>query len=299
MNTYLVQLVCCIGLLVISFQTAEAQWKQTMVPEGVDSSSIVTCLSAAGGALVAGAGGQFYATSVFASSDNGLHWTPIAPGFANDTGNYSLDWRMPQGGAVFARINPNSSRDIFLSTNGGASWTHVESGLENYLYEDKEFYSFTSSANGLFIGTWIDIIRSIDGGVTWSRPDSTFQHPIYSLISKSGRIIAGSEGGVFVSSDSGKSWKKSPFGLMSMHVAALAMCGDALFAGSSYNGVFRSTDDGANWKAVNSGLTNTSVFSLISHDSTLFAAFSCLLTKERPGGRSIREFLKCASIPSR
>jgi photosystem II stability/assembly factor-like uncharacterized protein len=233
------------------------------VNSGLRSSDIVRTLSVAGSILIAGIDNQYDGKNVFASSDNGLHWTNMT---SDHTGYSEPFIVLLPGGAVFT----GTPQGISFSTTGGVSWTHVESDLVGDW--ENEIYSFTSNSNGLFIGTRTCIIRSIDSGVTWSEPDSSLREcPIYCLLSKSGRIIAGSDGGVFVSSDSIVSWKKIPFGFKSAHVEAFANCGDAIFAASSYNGVFRSDDNGARWRAVNSGLANTSVFSLISHDSTLFA----------------------------
>lgn len=239
------------------------------INSGLRSTKLIRTLSVAGGILLAGSSeSPGWGSGIYASADGGLHWNDIASGFANDPEALYHSFYMIRGGAVIEITQYKSSipAGYSLSTDGGASWTRVKSGLTDYAH------SFASLPNGYFIGTQKGVIRSADRGRTWSGPDSSIAgNPVYSLTEKNGDIFGGSDGGVFVSSDSGISWKKSSFGLMSMRVEALTLCGGAIFAASSYDGVFRSDDNGTNWKAVDSGLTNTSVFSLVSHDSTLFA----------------------------
>jgi len=85
--------------------------------------------------------------------------------------------------------------------------------------------------------------------------------------------------GVYLSTNNGTSWTAVNSGLTNLNVAALAVCGNNIFAGTR-SGVFHSTNNGTSWSAVDSGLTNnatyTTVYSLAilpngAGDTNLFA----------------------------
>ena len=85
-------------------------------------------------------------------------------------------------------------------------------------------------------------------------------------------LFAGTEVGVFLSTNNGTSWTAVNTGLPSSWVYALAVSGTNLFAGTWAGGVFRSTDSGTSWSAVNSGLATAIVFALGVNGTNLFAA---------------------------
>ncbi len=77
-------------------------------------------------------------------------------------------------------------------------------------------------------------------------------------------IFAGTDGGVFRSTNNGASWTAVNTGLMnSTSVYSLAISGSTLFAGTNGGGVYRSSNNGALWTAVGIGLTNNAVSSLV------------------------------------
>jgi len=95
------------------------------------------------------------------------------------------------------------------------------------------------------------------------------------------KLFAGTDGGIFLSTDNGTSWTAVNTGLTNTTVHALAVSGANLYAGTE-GGVFLSTDNGTSWTAVNTGLTNTTVLSLapgcreVSLPVLLAVAFSVL-----------------------
>jgi hypothetical protein len=88
-------------------------------------------------------------------------------------------------------------------------------------------------------------------------------------------IFAGTEGGVFFSSNNGTTWTSRSTGLTSLRIRGLAIIGSNIFAATYGGGVFRSTNYGINWVAVNTGLgfggSSITINSLFAKGSNLFA----------------------------
>ncbi len=68
-------------------------------------------------------------------------------------------------------------------------------------------------------------------------------------------LFAGTNGGVYLSTDNGASWTLDTMGMGLQYVWSLAVIGSNLFAGTDGSGVFRSTDTGKSWRAARTGLT--------------------------------------------
>src|SRR5439155_1114150 len=96
-------------------------------------------------------------------------------------------------------------------------------------------------------------------------------------------FIAG--GGISRSSDSGKSWVEVDKGI-NHSIAALAVSGQSLFAGTYNGGVYRSKDNGANWTAINTGLTDKRVHLLFVSDSCIFAGTYSAIFRSTDNGET-------------
>lgn len=97
---------------------------------------------------------------------------------------------------------------------------------------------------------------------------------ITALTSLGRKIIAGTDGGVFVSSNAGVVWAAQNTGLTNTQVLSLLTKGADIFAGTSGGGVFISSDSGSTWTAVNTNLGNLTVTSLATDGYGLFAGTS-------------------------
>jgi photosystem II stability/assembly factor-like uncharacterized protein len=199
-------------------------------------------------------------SGVFRSRDNGNSWTPLAKGFA-----------------CFSLVISSSSlyiggvNHVGCSTDHGDSWEFVPvaAGFVNAL---------AISSTYLFAG-----LRGEDSGVLrithnapgfWTITQTALKDTIvYALAIKDTNIYAGTEEGVFRSTNNGMDWIAVNDGLTNLDVRALAVNGSDLFAGTFGGGVFHSTDNGANWTAVNNGLTDLAlnVLSFVFIGSNLFA----------------------------
>lgn len=83
-------------------------------------------------------------------------------------------------------------------------------------------------------------------------------------------VLAGTNSGIWRTTDNGTTWTQANTGLTTTDVRALALSGTTVYAGTFGGGVFRSTD-GTNWTAVNTGLTNSVVYSLAANSTDVYA----------------------------
>jgi hypothetical protein len=151
------------------------------------------------------------------------------------------------GGNIFA----GTYGGVFLTTDNGANWVAVNTGL-------KTTYAFALMASGkdIFAATDSGVFRSTISAASWTAINSGFKHALVSCFAeRGGTIYAGADSGVFLSTNNGASWIAVDSGL-SAPVYALAVSGNTLFAGMK-TGVFLSGNNGKSWTAVSAGLPTT------------------------------------------
>jgi ribosomal protein S11 len=90
---------------------------------------------------------------------------------------------------------------------------------------------------------------------------------ISSLIVNSNTIYAGTNNGVFISTNNGSTWTQT--GAYIQNILSLAANGNSIFAGSNYNGVYKSTDNGISW--IQTTLNNQAIWSLLISGNNIFA----------------------------
>jgi photosystem II stability/assembly factor-like uncharacterized protein len=162
-----------------------------------------------------------------------------------------------------------SEYGVFRSTDGAASWTPVNNGLQN-----KFLNAFLSVGGRLFVGTNEKMFASTDNGATWSGVASNLPSNGVTCFASSGeKCYAGTKGaGVYRSTDGGGTWAVVNAGLTSYHVYCVAVRDTMVFVGTLDGGVFRSTDSGIHWAQVNSGLGDLWVAALAFRGTRLLAA---------------------------
>jgi len=178
--------------------------------------------------------------------------------------NYGVNSFAVSGNNFFAA----TYEGVYLSTNNGASWNAINSGLQN-----NEVNCFTVKDTNLFAGTYNGVYLSTNNGTNWNAEDSGLANTGVTALAVSGdKIFAGTTGGVFVSTNNGANWTAAGSGLPDTliipAVSALIVfpngAGDTnLFAGMTGSGVYLLTNNGTNWIAVDSGLNgNIDIYSL-------------------------------------
>ena len=172
---------------------------------------------------------------------------------------------------------------VYLSTNNGTSWTHVNSGLP--------IEKLAASPNGaggmnLFAGSANGgVFLSTNNGMSWTAVNNGLpqRHRISALAANGTYVFAGTgcsdtESGVFLSTNNGMSWTQALNGLEPkggcVNVTAFSVSGPNVFAGTSANqyGVYYSSDSGASWTHQrNEGLTISNISAFAVNGSNLFA----------------------------
>ncbi len=109
---------------------------------------------------------------------------------------------------------------------------------------------FVALGTDFFAGTESGgIFRTTDGGTNWIAADSGLTNLYVQAFAVSGvTIVAGTNSGVFVSTDHGASWSNT--GMVGYSITSLMVEGADLFAGTDDGRVFLSTDNGATWNQV-------------------------------------------------
>jgi photosystem II stability/assembly factor-like uncharacterized protein len=138
---------------------------------------------------------------------------------------------------------------VFLSTNGGASWSAVgDRLLQSYVL------SMTADGSNIFAGTLEGVFLLSEDGFTWKPVNNGLTNVyIRSLAANQGRIFAGTYGGgIFRSEDEGVSWTATNDGLTNFSILNFAFLASDVFAGT-YGGVFRSNPSVTSWTPIDLG----------------------------------------------
>jgi photosystem II stability/assembly factor-like uncharacterized protein len=180
---------------------------------------------------------------LFKSADGGANWTtpdptPKAP---------PLSLLVDEFGVLYA----GTFQGLWKSTDGGESYVHLSPNLPDpnllvsALAIDPADHDYPGT---VYAGTWGGgVLRSTDGGVTWSDLGLSGQGIVSLLVrGDSGDLYAGTWGqGVLKSTDGGVNWQPFNKGIETSIVLALAndpTDQGRIFAGLSYGSVYQIQD---------------------------------------------------------
>jgi len=156
--------------------------------------------------------GDLYAGSdgsgLFVTRDAGTTWTQITSALATAS---VRSVAVNSHDHIFAGVEGYDG-GVFRSTDGGATWTRMNAGLDWYY----DIYDLVADDNDrLFAATDHGLYRSVDDGSSWQNvsqsgmwvPNSGPPSDILSLALKpGGTVFAATYGGIFRSSDGGVHW---------------------------------------------------------------------------------------------
>lgn len=159
---------------------------------------------------------------------------------------------------------------LFSTASGQLSWQAVNNGLAT----DTLVRAIVVNRNGdLFVGTSEGGYRSTNHGNLWTAliPPGTIE--VQTIALDATHVYAGTDHGMFLSTDLGASWLPINNGFPDDLVLAIAInSGGQVFSGTDVDGLYRSTNSGSNWTQLTNGLTSSDMTTLAYRGpSTIFA----------------------------
>ena len=156
-------------------------------------------------------------------------------------------------GRTFLGTNFGDSGDLFLSEDGGHTWSDV--GVPN-----GGVTTFHAHGGDLYMGSYLSgLFRSTDDGTTWSSVGGLFQGatPTAFVTLDPVTLIVGLDNffpvTLKITTDGGSTWNDVAGG-PSVRCHDLALAGPAILVGSEDQGVLRSTNGGLTWGDASTGL---------------------------------------------
>ncbi|HEV2687010.1 MAG TPA: hypothetical protein VGV35_00610 [Bryobacteraceae bacterium] len=201
---------------------------------------------------------------ILKSADSGEKVYPVNGGFTN----HSLTQITGTGKHLFASsIYEGRYGGVFASDDGGVGWTLRANGEALQGRNLNSLVAASANGNLLFAASDDAVLKSADGGKTWTRLIIQ-PKPVRGRITKPfGRLrinavrvlqteklllFAGTDAGLFRSSDSGVSWERvSGYGITGFPVLAIYAPprGGSRLAARTQEGLFMSDDAGETWRA--------------------------------------------------
>jgi len=136
--------------------------------------------------------------------------------------------------------------DVFRSTDSGANWLKADSGLTNQLGFFASVYTFAFNDTYIFAGSEAGIFRSTNNGSKWTSINRAVEASSFAFIDSA--LIAGTAfGGLYLSADNGVTWKSIRDDSMYEDVTSMAVLGSQLIVGTDGDGLFLTTDNGTSW----------------------------------------------------
>ncbi len=150
-----------------------------------------------------------------------------------------------------------------------------------------EPFRLAVSGATIFAGSYLGVLRSSDGGLTWTIVNNGFTAAtpaVYALAAVDSMIFAGTAEGVYRSLDNGGVWMQVNDGLVNQltdhgeqivpippRITALTIAGTTIYIGIEYHGVYRSLDRGSTWERMTMPSQGLTVKAFAASGTDLYA----------------------------
>ena len=233
---------------------------------------------------------------IYKSTDGGASWAAANTGMTGpvfQTISMAIDPKTPS--TLYAVVWTSGNPGLFKSTDSGGTWTNIRANGTNFI-ETVAVDPKTPSTIyvGQFVGTGASALISTDGGATFAPIQTGLpSHTTVAVLAINPvtptTLYAGTNNGVYKTSNSGGAWTETIDGLALTNVTAVAVdpaTPSTIYAGTSLSGLFKSTDSGGSWASINTGIGDTGNTACIvpnitalaidpTTTTTLYASTSC------------------------
>ena len=206
---------------------------------------------------------------LFQTTNGAASWAPtstVGVNGWNPSGNNvdAIGLAASNASTIYAATGGNfaSSSNIYVTTNGGTSWTNINlpagSGRVNDLEVDPTNSQIVYAVVSTFGGG--HVFQSINGGTTWTNISGNLPNlPTWSLQidPSSGALYVGNDTGVYVSTNTGTSWSPLGTGLPNAQVFQIAL-------NTNYHTLAAGTHGRGMWEILTQGVATATTTTLTS-----------------------------------
>lgn len=213
-----------ISLFLFTNSDCFGQWIQTNGPYG---NGIVRSFAVLGTDIYGGS----YELGVFRSTNNGDSW------YQTSLNNKAVNSLYGNGSALYCAATDGG----YKTTDNGITWTKIVDISTN------AFFSFNGK---LFVGTYLGVYTSTNGGENWTSSGLEGKS-VNVFIANGTNIFAGiyngynTNAGVYLSTDFGTSWTLVT--LANISIKSFASSGNNVFALSHSGVIYQTSDNGSSW----------------------------------------------------
>lgn len=151
-------------------------------------------------------------SGLYKSTDGGAHWEKMEEGLPNELGKMSVSVSRANSERVYALVESDTEKEqggLFLSENGGSSWSRVS---KDHRLVQRAWYYIEVFADPVDENTVyalnVNCLKSIDGGKTWSVIGGTHgdYHDLWIDPENNEHLVISNDGGAAISFNGGELW---------------------------------------------------------------------------------------------
>jgi photosystem II stability/assembly factor-like uncharacterized protein len=187
--------------------------------------------------------GSNYMGKVYKTTDAGQNWTDITGSILGCAESIVIDPSNP------SKVYVGTSSGIYRSSDGGQTWQKDSGYASAYALAIDP-----SDHNILYAGCLSCCYKSIDGGASWTQYSGGLYGTCNKLLASSAsptRVYCASSFGIYISDDSGITWKASHSGIRACLIPTLAIAPSSpniIYAEVTSGGLFKSENFGSSWQ---------------------------------------------------
>lgn len=161
---------------------------------------------------------------------------------------------------------------IHYSNDSGDNWFSLSPNLKSYI---NDVVDFSIDDNRIFVMGYDELVFSINNGDNWITIEKKEEWgEINAVQITSNNLIVATDNGLFISNDSGESWRSLSFSLLNQKFNTITCISDTIYAGGNNGKVIFSSDGGDTWNNFGNAIPYISVYDMVNCGNNLLASTS-------------------------